>query len=214
MSDTDSFIEEVSEEVRRDKLFAVFRKYGWIAIAAVLLLVGGAAYSEWSKARETAKAQAFGDAILAALEEEQPGSRISALEQINTEGPRAQAVLDLLVAAELSATEENTAAAETLREVASNGDVPEIYRQIASFKALTQSDDLAADQRRLELEVLATPGSALRLLAEEQLALMDIEAGETDAAIAKLQAIADDAETTTGLRRRATQLIVALGGEL
>ena len=31
MSNPDSFIEEVTEEVRRDKLFALFRKYGWIA---------------------------------------------------------------------------------------------------------------------------------------------------------------------------------------
>ena len=38
MSDTDSFIDEVSEEVRRDKLFGYIRKYGWIAITSVLLL--------------------------------------------------------------------------------------------------------------------------------------------------------------------------------
>ena len=36
MSGTDSFIEEVSEEVRRDKLFAKMRKYGWIAVLLVL----------------------------------------------------------------------------------------------------------------------------------------------------------------------------------
>ena len=47
MSDTDSFIEEVSEEVRRDKLFATMRKYGWIAVLIVLLLVGGTVYREF-----------------------------------------------------------------------------------------------------------------------------------------------------------------------
>ena len=31
MSDTDSFIDEVTEEVRRDALFAQFRRYGWHA---------------------------------------------------------------------------------------------------------------------------------------------------------------------------------------
>lgn len=44
MSDTDSFIEEVTEEVRRDRLFGLMRRYGWIAVLAVLLLVGGTAY--------------------------------------------------------------------------------------------------------------------------------------------------------------------------
>ena len=52
----------------------------------------------------------------------------------------------------------------------------------------------------------------MRLLAEEQLALIDIETGEIAAAIAKLQSILQDAEATTGLQERATQVIVALGG--
>ena len=34
MSNPDSFIDEVTEEVRRDRLFAVFRKYGWIGVLA------------------------------------------------------------------------------------------------------------------------------------------------------------------------------------
>ena len=63
-------------------------------------------------------------------------------------------------------------------------------------------------------EALAVPGKPLRLLAEEQLALLDVEAGNTDDAIARLQRIIEDSETTAGLRQRASQLIVALGGEL
>ena len=41
MSETDSFIDEVNEEVRRDRLYAALRRYGWIAIVAVLAIVGG-----------------------------------------------------------------------------------------------------------------------------------------------------------------------------
>ena len=47
VSNPDSFIDEVTEEVRRDKLFAFFRRYGWIGVVLALLIVGGAAYSEW-----------------------------------------------------------------------------------------------------------------------------------------------------------------------
>ena len=67
MSNTDSFIEEVTEEVHRDKLFALMRKWGWLAGLIIFGLVGGAAYNEWSKARAQAQAQAFGDAVLAGL---------------------------------------------------------------------------------------------------------------------------------------------------
>ena len=39
MSDTDSFLQEVSEELRRDRLYRNIRKYGWIAILFVLPLL-------------------------------------------------------------------------------------------------------------------------------------------------------------------------------
>jgi len=32
MSDTDSFINEVTEEVRRDRLYGMFRRWGWFAL--------------------------------------------------------------------------------------------------------------------------------------------------------------------------------------
>jgi len=51
VSETDSFIDEVSEEVRRDQLYGVFRKYVWIALGAVFLIVGAAAFNEWRKAQ-------------------------------------------------------------------------------------------------------------------------------------------------------------------
>ena len=45
MSDTDSFIDEVNEEVRRDRFYFMLKRYGWIAVLAVILLVGGAAWN-------------------------------------------------------------------------------------------------------------------------------------------------------------------------
>ena len=55
MSNPDSFIDEVTEAVRRDRLFAMFRKYGWIGAVLVLGVVGGSAWIEWSKARAMAR---------------------------------------------------------------------------------------------------------------------------------------------------------------
>ena len=82
MSNTDSFIEEVTEEVRRDRLFGLFRKYGWIGGVVVLGIVGGAAWNEWSKARNEARAQAFGDAIIDALDTGTPEERTAAFAAI------------------------------------------------------------------------------------------------------------------------------------
>jgi len=215
VSDTDSFIEEVTEEVRCDRMFRLMRRYGWIAVLAVLLIVGGAAFNEWRKAQAVAQSRATGDAILAALENDETERRIAALDAIEPEQPGAQAIVALLKASELGAGGENAAAAEALDAVGTSGaDLPPVYRQIAAFKALLRREDtLSVEERRLALEALASPGAPLRLLAEEQLALLEIETGEMQAAEARLQSILEDSELTAGLRRRASQLIVALGGE-
>jgi hypothetical protein len=214
MSDTDSFIDEVTEEVRRDRLYGLMRRYGWIAVLAIVLIVGGTSYSEYRKAQIRGKAEALGDSMVAALGSEESAARATALAEIQADSPAAKAVLRLMTAAEQSRAGENAMAVETLNAIALAGDTPEVYRQIAQFKALTlQGADTPVTERRQALEALANPGSPMRLLASEQLALIDIEQGEVEAAIARLQAILSDAEVTSGLQQRALQVIVALGGE-
>ena len=214
LSDTDSFIEEVNEEVRRDRLYGYLRRYGWIALLAVGLIVGGAAWSEYRKAQERAQAEALGDALLSALAEEDNAARATALVAIEPGSPSSGAVLRLLTAAEQVVAGDDAAAIETLSAVAIDGELPEIYRQIAQFKAVTlQGDATPVADRRQSLEAMAQPGNVLRLLASEQLALIDIEEGDAEAAINRYQAILADAEVSSDLQQRALQVIVALGGE-
>ena len=215
MSDTDSFIEEVSEEVRRDKLYATFKKYGWIAALFILVVVGGATWSEWRKAQTRAAAEQLGDDMLAALEMNDAAARVAAFDQIVPQaGPDAgQPVLDFLKAAQQAEAGDAEGAAQTLNALAVNGDIPEIYRQIAAFKALSLKDSGISDaEKRTQFEALAQPGVPVRLLAMEQLALLDIKNGQPDAALATLQSILDDAQVSAGLQQRAAQVIVALGG--
>jgi hypothetical protein len=214
MSDTDSFIDEVNEEVRRDRLYGYVRRYGWIAILAILLIVGGASYSEYRKAQARAKAEALGDGMLDALSADSSVARVAALGEINAPSPTSGAVLAMTKAAQLVDAGDVPTAIETLDALAIDGDVPEIYRQVAQFKSLTlQSDTTPADERRLAFEAMAQAGNPLRLLASEQIALIDVAEGDTQAAIAAYQAILSDAELTSDLQQRALQVIVALGGE-
>lgn len=214
MSDTDSFIEEVTEEVRRDRLFGYLKKYGWIGIAAVVLIVGGAAWSEYRKAQVEQAAQDLGDSILLAYDGTDQAVRAQALSEITTATPSAQATLDLIAATELAESGQVDAAVTRLMAVAENGDIPEMYRNLATFKALlVQSDTLDAAGRIAGYEQIAVPGHPLRVLAEEQLALIAAETGDTDSALEQLQSILSDAESTQGLQQRALQAIVALGGE-
>lgn len=214
MSDTDSFIDEVTEEVRRDRMFLLLRRWGWVGALAVIAIVGGAAFNEYRKAQATAAAQDLGDNIIAALQMNDAASRAAALEQVEAASAGGEAVLKMLTAAAQSGAEQTDAAVSELNAVAANGELPQIYRSIAAFKALTlQAESLDVADLRQQYEALAQPGAPLRLLALEQLALIDVSQGETDAALTRLQTIREDAAVTTDLQQRATQLMVALGAD-
>lgn len=213
MSETDSFINEVTEEVRRDRLFALLKRYGWIAILAVLLLVGGAAWTEYRAASDRAAAEAVGDALLAALANSDPAARMAALDAVPQDGASAAVGLLITAAAQQEAGDLD-AAITTLDQLATRQDVPAIYRDLAAFKAamLDAGTDPAA--RRTRLDALANPGQPFALLAQEQLALADLAAGDRDAAVAQLTAIVQDAGVTQALRDRVQTLMVALGAPL
>ncbi len=215
MSQTDSFIEEVNDEVRRDQLFATFRKYGWIGVLVVALIVGGAAWREYTRANEQAAAQATGDAILAALSVDDAAARGTALAAIATTEPTGRAAVDFLRAAELTRAGQPAEAVALYDALAADGDLPEGWRQIAGFKAVlagTTGGTLPVAERTTRLAGLAQSGGVMRLLAEEQLALIDVAGGDAAAALDRLGRIAADADASQGLRARASRMIVALGG--
>lgn len=212
VSESESFIDEVTEEVRRDQLFAFMRRYGWIAILAVVLVVGWAGWTEWSKAQVEAAAQTRGDAILAALNANAPADRATALAPL-AKGGDAGAIAALLEAANFHDAGDNEKAAATLDTVVADMTVSPIYRDLAALKAvMLRGDSMDPAARKAALQPLVTPGAPYRLLAQEQMALADLDAGDTAAALKGFQDIVQDAEVTRGLRDRAQGMIVALGG--
>ncbi|NND22641.1 MAG: hypothetical protein HKM96_07420 [Boseongicola sp.] len=216
MSNQDSFIDEVTDEVRKDRLYALYRKYGWVAALAVILLVGGAAANEWRKASARAQAEAAGDALLTALENETPEARAEAMAALEAPEDAGRRAITLLLRAGTEAELGNQAAArEALDTVAADEALSSEMRDLATLKSvILSSDEVAPEDRIARLSPIAVPGSPYRLLALEQIALAEIETGDTDKALETLTGIAADAGVTQDLRTRVTQLIVALGGEI
>ena len=212
MSNPDSFIEEVTEEVRRDKLFAMFRKYGWIGALLVVGIVGGAAWNEYQKAQAMARAEGFGDAMLDALDQGGEAERQAAIAAIPADGT--QLALRGLMQASDPATDKAVALAGLDALIADAGQ-PEIYRDLAQLRrVMVASADMPVADRRAALEGISAPGRAFRPLAAEQLAYLLIEEGKTDEAIAALTALMQDQDAPAGLKARAGQVITALGGAL
>lgn len=212
MSNPESFIDEVTEEVRRDRLFALFRKYGWIGVLVVVAIVGGAAWTEWQKVRAENRAQAFGDAVLDALDLGSPEDRRETLAAIATDGAQT-GILQLLLASDPETDREGTLAA--LDALAADQSQPQSYRDLAVLRrAIVGGADVSVAERRAALDPIAAPGRPFRTLALEQMAYLLIEEGRTDEAIAALKALTEDQEAPQGLRARAGQVVVALGGTL
>ncbi|MEN8833983.1 MAG: hypothetical protein ABF285_12045 [Pacificibacter sp.] len=215
MSNTDSFIDEVTEEVQRDKLYAVLRKYGWIGIVAVVGIVGGAAYNEWSKSKAEAAAQANGDAITAALTsaDDDAAARAEALGAAGITGA-ARIVSDMVRAGELHAAGDTTGAIAALAPYTVDATLDAIYRDLAVLKTtMIGADEIAPEDRIAQLAGIASPGAPYRLLAEEQIATAQVELGDVEAAVSGFRAISQDVEATEALRRRSLQMIVALGAD-
>lgn len=209
MSNTDSFIEEVSEEVRRDKLFATLKRWGWIAGLAVVVIVGGAAYNEWQKSQTQKAAQNFGDQLLETLEAEYSGD---VLDGVTVETPAQAAIAGHLAAAKALSAGETEAGLTELQDVVGSAEVDSVYRDLASFKAaLALSPDTPASERISAFDAVTGP---FNVLAQEQKALAMIADGQGGAAVEVLRTLIQSADATPGLQRRASELIVALGADI
>jgi len=210
VSESESFIEEVSDEVRRDKLFKQFKKYGWVLGLVVLGIVGGTAYNEWNKAQQETAARLSGDLMLAA----QAAGDAEALNTLTTNGAPVS-VLALFAQANLLLDAGDTSGAlDALRTVTTDLEAPAVYADLAWLKiVMLDGANMPENERNSAYERLTAEGAPYRLLALEQLAMQYVRGGDVEAAKAELAAILVDQGITPGLRSRAQQLMVALGGD-
>lgn len=215
MSESESFIREVSEQVRRERLTKFMGRYGWIGALVILLVILGAAFVEWRKSRDQAAAEATGDALRAAYLVEEPAGRAEALAGVAAERPDAAVVARIAEAGALAEAGDTVRAAEVLAVVAEAPGTGPIYRDLALLQrvallgqAMPESEQLAT------LEALTRDDGPFRPLALEQRALARLGSGELASAQADLEAILALPNVTEALAARASQLLVATGASL
>ena len=212
MSNNESFIQEVSEEVRRDRLYRILKKWGWIGIAVIVALVGGASFNEWNKDSKMSSARNLGDRVLSAVSNKDPIE----LKEIETSNISQDIFIKNLLSAILLSDNKLDASKKALEEIRDLPSITKTYRELNAFKLgllLLKEDNLTSDERFGVFEELVEPGSPFRLLAKEQQALILIEQGKLELAIKVLTEISVDSETTASLKRRVTQLRISLGSD-
>ncbi len=208
--ETDSFIDEVTEEVRRDRLFALFRRYGWIGVAVILAIVAGAGFNEWSRSRAEADARAYGDQVFAALKSDDPAVAMQAVQP--GEVPGRAAVTGLLTAAaEVNAANAEAATSQLESAVTHGAQVP-VLQDLARLKAvLIGGETMDAAARDAALAELSKPGAPFELLALEQKAVALAEAGRTTDALSLVRQIQNKSGLSPQMQARLADLAVTLG---
>lgn len=217
MSD-DSFIREVDEELRHDRMKELWQRFGsWVIAAAVLIVVATAGWRGWQYYSET-QAATSGDAFLAAVEMSQQGRHdeaIAALEALEKDGYGAYSVLARLrIAGEMEARGDSAAAIAAYDAIAADAATDSSFRSVARLRAgILAVDGESYDQVKARLEALAAPGGYYRHLAREALGLSAWKAGADQEALGWFQSIVDDAESGANVRSRAAVMLDLLAGK-
>lgn len=202
---SDTFIDEVTEELRRDRLYGAMRRYGWIVVLAIVAVVGFTAWREYSAAQDRAAAQAWGDAILAAEAENDPAAVLA----VDPRGSAGRQALTGLLAA--GAQTDPDARAQALQGVA-DAQPDSVLGELAQLKlVMAQGAQMDAAERDAILTRLSRAGAPFELLALEQKAVALIGAGRPEDAITLIRQIQDKDGLTEALRRRLSEMMIALG---
>jgi hypothetical protein len=212
--------DEVDEELRAERAQLLLKRYAGLIIAVALLIVaavaGWQAWRWWQAKQDMAAGQHYLAAMAlmqspaAAASHQAIVATFDTLAQTAPEGYR---TLARLQAAALKAEQGDQRGAATLwNDIATDTSADPLLRDLASLLWCQQQID-TGDPALLEtrLKALAEPGSAWRPLAQEQLALLDLRQGKTEAAKASLSKLAQDVTAPNGVRQRAAALLGRLG---
>ncbi|WP_206452872.1 tetratricopeptide repeat protein [Aurantimonas marina] len=211
MSD-DSFFREVSDELRQDKVKAVWTKFGtWIFAAVVLAVAITAGVVGWDRYRSQ-QANASGDSYLAALDLAREGKRdeaVAALQTIAVDGYGAYPDLARMsIGGVLHEQDKPGEAVAAFDDVTNDSDVPQPIRDMAAVRAayiLVDSGTL--EDVRSRVERLTGDSEPLRFPAREAIALAAWKAGDRETARQLFQQLLDDAGAPNGIAGRARMML-------
>ena len=219
MSD-DSFIREVDEELRSERVQNFWTKYGKLIIGgavAIVLVTGGYRFYEYYTQQQAAKA---GDAFMEAVRLSDEGKQDVALEklkELETAGsPAYSALAKLRTASELAKKGDVKAAITSYDEVAELNGVDLNLRSIARLRAgALLVDNGSTTEVEARVGPLMGPGAPYRGSARELLALSYFGAGDLEKSSKLFGELVADQGTPATLKQRARlmlELIASQGG--
>jgi len=212
----DTFLKEVDENLRRDRMTDFFKSYGkWVAVAVVLFLaaVGGWIYWEERQNRASSDQSEQLHALLTDLsagKTQTVPQRVAELEKSHSDVVRASATLtDAAVALEKN---NRSAAIAKYRELASDEGLAQPFRDVATVRMTAlEFDSLKPEEVIARLQPLAKAGNPWFGSAGEMTALALMKQNKNAEAGRMFAAIAADTQVPNSIRSRAVQVAGTLG---
>lgn len=218
-SQTDIFLREVDENLRRDRMRDFAKKHGkWLVVAVVLFLVAAGGYIYWQQYRQRQAEKQV--ETLVDIDKDIGSGKIAQapqrLEPLADHGAKAvRAVAKLTQAALLLEKSDTKGAIAEYREIADDGGVPQPYRDAALLRQTSlEFDSIKPDDVISRLQPLAKPGNPWFGSAAELTAAALIKQGKKAEAGRLYATVAKDKAVPETLRARAAQLASSLGVEV
>lgn len=217
MAEDDILLREVDEELRRERLEKLWKRYGNLFLALSLGMVAAVAgYKGWQYYQRQ-QAEAAGKAYISALdlvkEGKADGAEAALRELTQGQHPGAAGLAKLRLAALLAKRGKMQEAIGLYRQVAADEALELPFRNAARVRqAWLMVDTASRDDLAKLLGGLDVDGNPWRAAAWEILALAALRAGDVKAARAHLDKLIRDPETPPDARNRAVILMEVAGG--
>ena len=212
----DTFLKEVDENLRRDRMTDFFKSYGkWVALGVVLFLAAVGGWIYWQEQRNKVAADQS-EQLHALLTDISSGrdqtvpQRVALLEKSHSDVVRASASLtDAAVALEKN---NRSAAIAKYRELAADEDVAQPFRDVATIRLTAlEFDNIKPEEVIARLQPLAKAGNPWFGSAGEMTALALMKQNKNAEAGRLFAAIAADQQVPNSIRSRAVQVAGTLG---
>ena len=201
--------DEINEELKQDRMTALWQRYGKYVIAFVVAVVAGISltqgYGYYTQQRDARSAEVFFNAILS---DDVAKTLEASTEQLST----GYALLaEFRLAAALAEKAQAAEAEQHYLRIAARDDIQQIYRDIALLLSVMQaSETMQVSALQTRLDPLISSTSPLKGLALEQAAALDVRRGNRAAAIEKLNELVALTDIPASLRQRASQILTVL----
>ena len=204
--------QEIDEELRRDNLQQLWKKYGNYVIALAVLVVIGTAAVVGYRTYLDKRREAQGAQYTAALDLVRQGKDADAAAAFASLAQTADSGRALLARFEQAASKVNTGdvpgAMAIYDQIAADSSVDQGFRDTATLLSARYTLDKGDTQTAIaKLQPLASGAGPWHSLALELTALAELRSGQTAKARGDFEALAKDATAPQGVRQRAGAML-------